>query len=167
MAEIFEKPPETGGRYEPLGAAQLLDHDDRSVRLRAGSTIVELAALAPDLFRVGAFPEGRPPEYTSEAIAKEDWESVEASIEVSEETLTLSTSVAARVSLNPLRISFIDASGRTFAADDEELGMGFVRQPGADVFSTPLGPPPQLYKRREEGERYFGCGERNSGLDNT
>ena len=56
MAEIFEKPPETGGHYEPLGAAQLLDHDDRSVRLRAGSTIVEIAALAPDLFRVGRSP---------------------------------------------------------------------------------------------------------------
>ncbi len=167
MAQIFEKPPETGGRYEPLGAAQLLDHDDRSVRLRAGSTIVEIAALAPDLFRVGAFPEGRPPEYTSEAIAREDWEPVEASIEVSEETLTLSTSVAARVSLNPLRISFIDASGHTFAADDEELGMGFVRQPEADVFTRPLGSPPRLYKSREEGERYFGCGERTSGLEKT
>jgi alpha-glucosidase len=167
MAEIFEKPPETGGRYEPLGAAQLLDHDDRSVRLRAGSTIVEIAALAPDLFRVGAFPEGRPPAYTSEAIAKETWEPVEASIEMSEETLTLSTSVTARVSLNPLRISFIDPSGHAFAADDEELGMGFVQQPGADVFSRPLGPRPRLYKRREEGERYFGCGERTSGLEKT
>jgi alpha-glucosidase len=167
LAQIFEKPPETGGLYEPLGAAQLLDHDDRGVRLRAGSTIVEVAALAPDLFRVGAFPEGRPPEYTSEAIARDDWEPVEASIEVSEETLTLSTSVAARVSLNPLRISFIDASGYAFAADDEEFGMGFVRQPGADVFKQPLGSPPQLYKRREEGERYFGCGERTSGLEKT
>ncbi len=167
MAQIFEKPPETGGRYEPLGAAQLLDHDDRSVRLRAGTTIVEIAALAPDLFRVGAFPEGRPPEYTSEAIAKEDWEPVEASIEVSEETLTLSTTVAARVSLNPLMISFVDASGHAFAADDEELGMGFVRQPGADVFNQPLGSPPRLYKRRAEGERYFGCGERTSGLEKT
>jgi alpha-glucosidase len=167
LAEIFEKPPETGGRYEPLGAAQLLEHDDRCVRLRTGSTIVEIAALAPDLFRVGAFPDGRTPEYTSEAVAKEDWEPVETSIEVSEETLTLSTSVAARVSLNPLRISFTDASGRTFAADDEELGMGFARQPGADVYKQPLGPPPRLYKRRVEGERYFGCGERTSGLEKT
>jgi alpha-glucosidase len=167
LAEIFEKPPQTGGRYEPLGDAQLLDHDDRSVRLRAGSTIVEIAALAPDLFRVGAFPEGRPPEYASEAIAKEDWEPVKASIGMSEETLSLSTSVAAQVSLNPLRISFIDASGRTFAADDTKLGMGFVRQPGADVIEQPLGSPPRLYKRREEGERYFGCGERTSGLEKT
>ncbi|MCA1687245.1 MAG: DUF4968 domain-containing protein, partial [Actinobacteria bacterium] len=167
MAEIFEKPPETGGRYEPLGAAELLDHDGRSVRLRAGSTIVEIAALAPDLFRVGAFPESRPPEYASEAIAKEDWDPVEVSMDVSEGTLTLSTSVAVHVSLDPLRIFFTDSSGRTFAADDEELGMGFVRQPDADVFTQPLGPPLRLYKRREESERYFGCGERTSGLEKT
>ena len=167
MAEIFEKPPESGGRYKPLGAAELLDHDDRSLRLKAGSTIVEITALAPDLFRVGAFPEGHPPEYASEAVAKEDWGPVEVSVELTGETLTLSTSVAARISLDPLRISFTDASGRTFAADDAELGMGFVRRPEADVFREPLGPPPRLYKRREEGERYFGCGERTSGLDKT
>ncbi len=167
MAEIFEKQPETGGRYEPLGAAELVDHDDRSLRLKAGSTIVEITALAPDLFRVGAFPDGRPPGYASEAIAKEDWEPVEVSLGLTGETLTLSTSVAAHVSLDPLRISFTDAAGRTFASDDAELGMGFVRRPEADVFGEPLGPPPRLYKRREEGERYFGCGERTSGLEKT
>ena len=82
-------------------------------------------------------------------------------------TLTLSTSVTARISLDPLRISFTDASGRTFASDDAELGMGFVRQPEADVFTQPVGSPVRLYKRREEAERYFGCGERTSGLEKT
>ena len=168
MAEIFEKPPETGGRYEPLGAAELLDHDDRSLRLRAGSTTVEVTALAPDLFRVGAFPEGRPPGYDSEAIAKREWDPVDASMERSDGVLTLSTPQASsRVSLDPVRVSFTDPSGRAFAADDEELGMGFVERREDDVFKKPLGSPPRLYKRREEGERYFGCGERTSGLEKT
>src|ERR671917_2435780 len=168
MADIFEKPPETRGRYEPLGAAELLDHDDRSVRLGAGSTIVEIAALSEDIFRVGAFPEGGTPRYDSEAIAREDWEPVEVSMEEADGKLALATSAATvHVSLDPLRVSFTDASGREFAADDEGLGMGFVRQPGADVFNQPLGSPPRLYKRREEGERYFACGERTSGLEKT
>jgi alpha-glucosidase len=167
LAEVFEKPPQTGGRYEPLGTAELLDHDDRRLRLKADSTIVEISALAPDLFRVGAFREGRPPEYASEAIAKSDWEPVEVSMGLTGGTLTLSTSVTARISLDPLRISFTDASGRTFASDDAELGMGFVRQPEADVFTQPVGSPVRLYKRREEAERYFGCGERTSGLEKT
>ncbi len=81
MAEAFERPPETGGSYEPLGAAELVDHDDRTLRLKAGSTTVEVTALAPDLFRVGMFLEGRPPRYDSEAIAKTDWGPVEVSME--------------------------------------------------------------------------------------
>ena len=168
MSETFEKQPETGGRYEPLGAGELLDHDDRGLRLKAGSTTVEVAALAPDLFRVGMFPVGGPPRYDSEAIAKEDWEPVEISMQESDEELTLSTTAGtAHVSLNPLRIGFSDASGREFAVDDRELGMGAVETPAADVFSEPLGSPVRLYKRREAGERYFGCGERTSGLEKT
>jgi alpha-glucosidase len=168
LSETFEKQPETGGAYEPLGAAELLDHDDRGLRVRAGSTTVEVAALAPDLFRVGMFPAGGPPTYDSEGVAKEDWGTVEVSMQESDEELTLSTTAAtARISLNPLRIGFADPSGREFAVDDEELGMGAVETPGADVFSEPLGSPVRLYKRREHGEKYFGCGERTSGLEKT
>src|SRR3954470_22291061 len=127
MSETFEKQPETGGRYEPLGAGELLDHDDNSLRLKAGSTTVEVASLAPDLFRVGMFPAGGPPRYDSETIAKEDWDPVEVSMQETDEALTLSTTAAtARVALNPLRIGFSDGSGREFAVDDGELGMGAV-----------------------------------------
>jgi alpha-glucosidase len=168
MTETFERRPKTGGAYRPLGPGELLDHDDRSLRVKAGTTTVEVTALAPDLFRVGMFPEGRPPRYDSEAIAREDWEPVEVSMQESEEELTLSTTAAtARISLRPLRVGFADPSGRRFAADDEELGMGVVETLGADVFSEPLGSPVRLYKKREEGERYFGCGERTSGLEKT
>src|SRR5215217_5194758 len=145
--------PETGGKYEPLGAGELLDHDDTSLRLRAGSTTVEVAALAPDLFRVGMFPAGGPPKYDSEAIAREDWDPIEVSMQESDEELTLSTTAAtAQISLNPVRIGFSDGSGREFAVDDPELGMGAVETAGADIFSEPLGSPVRLYKRREAGE---------------
>ncbi len=168
MSDNFEKPPETAGSYEPLGAAELVDHDGRTLRLKAGTTVVEVSALAPDLFRVGAFADGGTPRYGSEAIARMDWGPVEVSMQQTDGTLTLSTpSATAHVSLDPLRISFGDPSGRVFASDDAGLGMGFFRRPGADVFSQPLGPPPRLYKRREKGERYFGCGERTSGLEKT
>jgi alpha-glucosidase len=168
LSETFEKQPETGGKYEPLGKGELLDHDDNGLRLKAGSTTVEVAALAPDLFRVGMFPAGGPPRYDSEAIAKEDWEPAEVSMQETDEELTLSTTAAmARISLDPLRIGFSDASGRQFAVDDTELGMGAVETADADVFSEPFGSPVRLYKRREMGERYFGCGERTSGLEKT
>ncbi|HEX2728213.1 MAG TPA: glycoside hydrolase family 31 protein [Rubrobacteraceae bacterium] len=168
MTELFEKRPATGGDYEPLGAAKLLDHGDWGVRLRAGSTTVEVSALAPNLFRVGAFPQGRTPRYDSEAIAKSAWEPVEVSMLESEEEITLSTPEAtAHIDLEPLRIRFTDEAGREFAADDPDLGMGFVTGRKQSVVTTPLGEPARLYKRRESGERYFGCGERTSGLEKT
>lgn len=163
---MIEKRPETGGEYEPLGAGALADHGDRGLRLRSGATTVEVTALAPNLFRVGMFPEGRPPEYRTEAIAKDDWEPVEVSMQETDHELTLSTTAAtAHVALDPLRVRFTDGAGREFAADDEAMGMGPVVAPGADVFSRPLGSPVRLYKKRQPGERYFGCGERTSGLE--
>jgi len=168
MTETFERRPKTGGEYRPLGRGELLDHDDRGLRVKTGATTVEVTALAPDLFRVGMFPEGRPPRYDSEAIAKEDWEPVEVSMQESEAELTLTTTAAtAHISLQPLRVRFADPSGRAFAADDAELGMGAIDTFGTDVFSEPLGSPVRLYKKRENGERYFGCGEGTSGLEKT
>src|ERR671921_361033 len=131
LSETFEKQPETGGNYEPLGAGELLDHDDRGLRVRAGATTIEVAALAPDLFRVGMFPAGVLPRYDSEAIAKEDWGTIEVSMQESDEELTLSTALAtASVSLNPLRIGFADSSGREFAVDDK-LPAGRIGEPDA------------------------------------
>ncbi|TCJ18292.1 DUF5110 domain-containing protein [Rubrobacter taiwanensis] len=154
--------------YEPLGAAELADHDDRGVRLWAGSATVEVAALAPDLFRVGMFPEGRPPEYASEGVAKEDWERLKVRIRGGSRELTLSTPQAtARIGLDPLRIGFEDSGGRAFAADGGP-GMGVVRpSEPADPFLDPVGPAVRLYKRRAPGERYFACGERTGGLEKT
>ena len=137
------------------------------MRFKADAATVEVAALAPDLFRVGMFPGTRPPRYDSEAIAKKDGEPVAVQMS-SEEVLTLSTEVATtHANLDPLRLSFSDPSGRKFAADDAELGMGIIELPEANVFSAPLGNPVRLYKRSEKGERYFGCGERTSGLEKT
>ncbi|ABG05043.1 Alpha-glucosidase [Rubrobacter xylanophilus DSM 9941] len=162
MTETYEDRPRTGGDYEPLGAAQPAGQKENALRLRAGSATVEVAALAPDLFRVGAFFDGRPPEYASEAVAAPEGEPVPVSVHQRGEGLALSTPEAeARISLSPLRMSFADSSGRTFCADDPELGMGVVRG------GSPAGDPVALYKRREEGERYFGCGERTSGLEKT
>jgi alpha-glucosidase len=63
LAEIFESPPTQEGHYKPLGRAKLLDQDESSLRFKAGSATVEVTMLAPDLFRVGMFPDGKPPDY--------------------------------------------------------------------------------------------------------
>lgn len=169
MTDLHKNPTDAAG-YRPLGKAEISDHDSRSLRLKSGDgserATVEVTALAPDLFRVGMFPAGRPVSYSSEAIAREVWPEFEVSMDDSNGLISLDTgSAAANVSLSTLRVSFTDSSGREFAADSEG-GMGTIYT-GADSIGSPLGDPVRLHKRRDAGERYFGCGERTGGLEKT
>lgn len=176
--------PPTG--YQALGAAKVYAKEASKVCLRAGSATVEVTVLAPDLFRVGFFPDGRQVNYFSEAVVERAWEA--GAVEIAEiqggrgtigasleqGTVTLTTSVAtAHLSLDPLRIAFSDRTGRSIAVDDPELGMGSLPAPSqapaldlANPYAT-LGRPARVYKRRASGERYFGCGERTGGLEKT
>ena len=138
------------------------------MRLRSGAT-VEVTALAPDLFRVGLFGDGRPVDYRSEAVAKRDWQPDGARIESTGNGVRVSTGTAtAHLSLEPLRIAFEDSNGRQFAVDDATLGMGFAPlEPADSRLVDPLGAPSRAYKRHAPGTHYFGCGERTGGLDKT
>ena len=111
--------------YEAVGAAEVVEQGPTSVRLRAGTTTVEVTVLSPDLFRVGMFPDSRPVVYPDAAIARHDWAAGEVTIAEESGSLRLETGAAAVViDLDPLRIGFRDGSGRPFLEDDPELGMG-------------------------------------------
>jgi alpha-glucosidase len=119
------------------------------------------------------FPQGRAVDYTSVAVVSRDWQSGPVSIVENGGEVTLATSFAtAHISRDPLRIRFTDQSGRAFATDDPELGMGWFTTSGeAHVVDLPhvgpLGTPVRVYKRHLAGEHYFGCGERTGELDKT
>jgi alpha-glucosidase len=154
--------------YEAIGAARVVSHDGASVRLRSGTTTVEIAALAPDLFRVGMFAEGQPVDYRSEAVARTDWPTVAGRFTATAETARLDVgSAVADLSLDPLRITFSDGD-RNLVADDPTLGMGFMPLGSPEErLVDPLGPPAVMFKQHLDGTRYFGCGERTGGLDKT
>lgn len=134
--------------YQPIGTAGLSEHCDTGVRLQAGAATVEVAALASDLFRVGLFPGDRLPDYRSEAIAKMEWSLTQLQSSRADGELSLCTDAAtAHISLDPLRLHFEDASGRVFAQDDPELGMGFFAPPKVGGSEEALGPAVRLYKR--------------------
>jgi alpha-glucosidase len=147
--------------FEGVGNASVVAQGDGWVRLRAGDATVEVAALAADLFRVGLFGGGRPPDYRSEALAR-TWEPARAELR----GLDLVTAEAtAHVALDPLRIAFSDASGRRFAADDPGLEVDAdASTAGVDDLRAPAL---RVRKARGEGERFFGCGERTGGLEKT
>lgn len=168
----FVSAPPAG--YQASGTATIIEKSAAKICLRAGPATVEVTVLAPDLFRVGLFPHGRPVDYRSMAVVARDWEAGTVTIEEKEGVVRLATSVAtAHLSLDPLRISFCDKAGRVFAADDPELGMGWFTSPeGAPVveLANPagtLGTPVRLYKQYLPGEHYFGCGERTGELEKT
>ena len=114
----------------------------------------EVTAMADGVFRVGLFGDGRPAEYASPAVVA-DAAQIEALVHQNIDGMRIETPAgSAHVTRDPLRVHFTDADGTVFAADDSELAMGF-------------DPGPRLVKRREAGERFFGCGERTSGLEKT
>ncbi|HLZ31312.1 MAG TPA: TIM-barrel domain-containing protein [Chloroflexota bacterium] len=166
----FVAPAAAQPAFEPLGNAEVVERSGTWVRLRSGRATVEVAALAPDLFRVGLFGDGRPVDYRSEAVAHREWPPDGVRVESTRDGVRLATAAAtAHLSLAPLRIGFEDSTGRRqIAVDDAVLGMGFA--PLAPVESRlvdPLGAPSRTYKRHAPGTHYFGCGERTGGLEKT
>jgi alpha-glucosidase len=145
--------------FDGVGSASVVADGDGWVRLQAGDATIEVAALAPDLFRVGLFPGGRPPDYRSPALARE-----RAPGGARLDGLNLATEQAtAHIELSPLRIGF-SSGDRRFAADAAGLEIRSASTAGvADL----LGPALRVVKARRAGERFFGCGERTAGLEKT
>ena len=160
--------PNSDHAYVPIGRAELEARTESGALLRCGSTRVEVTALAPDLWRVGMFAQGRSPDYSTEAIAGTHWGPVSLEYAGGNDAVTLSAgSVTVTVALDPLRIHFTDDDGRTFAADDPAHGMGTVAGSPGEPWTSPVGPAVRLYKQHPATEHYFGCGERTSGLEKT
>jgi len=146
--------------YQSLGTATTVAKDASKVCLEVGSATVEVTALAPDLFRVGFFPEERPVNYSSVAVVAQDWQPGPVTIVEEAGVLTLATSAAtAHLALGQFRIGFTDHAGREFALDDPELGMVWFPASGETAV--------RVYKQHLAGEHYFGCGERTGELDKT
>jgi alpha-glucosidase len=117
----------------------------------------EVQAVAPGVFRVGMFGAGRPADYSSpaiagaspvEAVVRENW---------------IETRYGSARWADGL-IEFVDPAGNVVAADAEPMTL----RGHADPFAVPVtGGGPRMVKRRAPGERFFGCGERTSGLEKT
>ncbi len=156
--------------FHPIGAVEQVERLDAGVRLSVGRTTVEVVVLAPGLFRVGMFADGRPSRYPTAAIALEQPSTASVEVGEADGVITLTTSAgSAHVQCEPLRLGFRDSAGRPVADDVPELGMGTLSTtgPSGPLSSDVVGAPTRVYKRRAGTERYFACGERTGGLDKT
>jgi alpha-glucosidase len=137
-----------------LGALRAFTRDDRSVILDCGGPRLSLAALTPRLFRVRLAPQGNFAPRRSWAVARADGDFPPIPFEVHQTAGALdcrTEAVTLRVARDPVRMTFVDAAGREFCAD----GAGprwSARGVGCD-------------KRIEDGEHFYGFGERMGPLD--
>jgi alpha-glucosidase len=117
----------------------------------------EVEAVAPGVFRVGMFGDGRPADYSSPAIAGG------APVEARRFDDRLATPFGTARWVDGL-LSFADPDGNVVAADAEPMTLAGEANP----FAVPVtGGGPRVVKQRAEGERFFACGERTSGLEKT
>lgn len=114
---------------------------------------IAIQPLAPDLVRIRLQPQGAPvPD--SFAVVRTEWPPVAASLEEVEEALWLRAgALTVEVSRSPVRLRFLDAEGRTIAADYPEGGLAW--EPGR-VAWVQTAPP---------GTHYYGFGQRTGFLD--
>src|SRR6266852_9751058 len=78
--------------YESLGTAITVAKGASKVCLEVGSATVEVTALAPDLFRVGFFPEDRPVDHSSVAVVTRSWKPGPVTIVEEAGVVTVATS---------------------------------------------------------------------------
>jgi alpha-glucosidase len=117
----------------------------------------EVDAVAPGVFRVGMFGDGRPADYSSPAIAGG------APVDCVRHEDRLETPFGTAHWADGM-LSFADPDGHVVAADAEPMTLAGDSNP----FAVPVtGGGPRVVKRRAPGERFFGCGERTSGLEKT
>src|SRR5258708_30049434 len=112
-AEINKRQKALPRGYQPLGTATVVAKEASKVCLEVGSATVEVTALAPDLFRVGFFPDDRPVDYSSVAVVARKWQPGLRAIVEEARVVTVATAAAtAHPSPAQIRLGFTDGAGR-------------------------------------------------------
>jgi len=142
------------------GAVQRHERRGRTVIITCAQGGYALTVLAPDLFRVSAFPgTGRAGEWGVQPFSyavdrpDEDWPLCQMAVEEGESDLAIHTArLVCRIEKATGRLTFLDREGRVINADMG--GAGFL--PGGAVVWE---------KRIQPDEHFYGLGERTAGLD--
>ncbi len=145
--------------FTTLGALRSSTATGRTLTLEFGGPLVAITVLTERMIRVRLAPEGSFVARHSWAVAQADDAFAEAPFEIedSEQAIIVRTSaLAVRIERERGTISFADAQGRRFCAD--EIGM---------QWSTTAVEPRRVgcSKRIEAGEHFYGFGERTGQLD--
>jgi len=142
-----------------LGALHSSTRKGRSLLLDYGGPHVAITVLTDSLIRVRLAPEGVFEVRHSWAVARADEEFGEATFEIEElgrEILLRTATLTVKVDRERGNFSFVDGQGQPFCAD--EIGMQWDRTKSEQWRVA-------CAKWIEDGEHFFGFGERTGPLD--
>ena len=146
---------QTHGGWQSVGNVDSFSSSLPSeVTLRAGSSIVKITVLAPDLIRVRLAPDESMDEDFSWAITKRVWDPPDVALTDSPGRLVVATSeISLWIQKRPLRLSFADKNGNIINEDEPSKGMAWS--------ATGI----RVWKKMPEGEHYYGFGEKSGRLN--
>ena len=142
-----------------LGALRSSTRAGRAFILDYGGPRVSITILTDRIIRVRLAPDGTFAAHRSWAVARTDDAFPAASFEIEEsgQALVLRTvSLAVRIERDKGGLSFADAQGQPFCADEGGMYWGQAASESRRVACA---------KRIEAGEHFFGFGERTGQLD--
>ncbi len=142
-----------------LGDLRTYTHEGCTLTLDYGGPCVAITVLTDRMIRVRLAPDGRFATRRPWAVVRPDDEFPEASFEIEEsgQALVLRTvSLTVQIARDRGSISFADAQGQPFCADEAGMQWGQATAGPRRVACT---------KRIEVGEHFFGFGERTGQLD--
>jgi alpha-glucosidase len=141
------------------GAVRAYHHEGTTLILDCDGPLISITPLTERIIRVRLAADGRFEPRRSWAVARADDEfpGAACTLETAEQIVRLHTAaLTIQVALDACAISFVDAQGRSFCADE----AGLCWQPDES------GPwRVSCAKRIEPGEHFYGFGERTGALD--
>ncbi len=134
-------------RFQPLGPLKILQVSSHSVRLRSSREVLELSALAPNLFRVRLARGKELLGHRSWAVVKTDWKTTPTVIRARNSGVTIETQSG------KLSMRTSDGSWKLTDVSENEVFCAIPRKTGFE------GHECQLLLRLTEEEALFGLGE--------
>ena len=125
------------------------------LELVAHSSRVRITAIAPNVIRLRYAPEGSfPPDHSFAVLPDALPNAPTIQINGDADIITFATAeLRVRIQRSPLRISFLDPTGRVISEDDPRYPVSFN------------GPAFRVYKSMPIDEHYFGLGDKTGTLD--
>lgn len=155
MPQYFGQLPSTDQAWSILGAVESVEIRDRSVLCHCQTATLMVTVLAANLVRMRLSPTGEFLPRRSWAVAKDDAEWTDVSVEITEQETAIllkTQQLTVQIDRDPGRITCYDNQGHPFA-QDTDIGMGW----SASGVSA--------WKQIEPDEHFYGFGERTGFLD--